>query len=389
MKGFSTKCIHIGKCEEGIVSPHVVPIYQTVNFDYRSAEEADSILTEKKKGYIYSRYRNPTVDALCEKVRAIEEGEGCLAFASGMAAISSSMVSAIKTGDHVVASHKIYGGTHEFLTTHLNRMGIEVSFIDTTRVGNITDVIKKNTKIIYVEPLSNPTLDVTDIKAIGKISKEEGLLLVVDNTFTPPPLFYPLKVGADVCIHSATKYLSGHGDIVGGIVTGKGAFMKSLEGTMRHYGGTLTPFSAWLALRGIKTLALRMERHCSNAMSLALFLESHPKVLRVYYPGLASHPQHALARNMFSAYGGMLSFTLSDGVQAARRMMDAMRLCKITVSLGDVETLVTFPSVSSHSGLSSEERKKAGIEEGLVRVSVGIEDAEDIIDDFAQALKQA
>jgi methionine-gamma-lyase len=388
MKGFSTKCIHIGKSEEGIVSPHVVPIYQTVNFDYRSVEEADSILTEKKKGYIYSRYRNPTVDALCEKVCAIEEGEACCAFTSGMSAISSCFLSILQSGDHVVVSNRIYGGTHGLLTSHLSKMNIEISFVDTTDPLVVERSMKDNTKIVYAEPLSNPTLDVTDIAALSRISFKNGALLLVDNTFTPPPLFYPLKVGADVCIHSVTKYLSGHGDIVGGIVTGKGVFMKSLEETMRHYGGTLTPFNAWLALRGIKTLALRMERHCSNAMSLALFLESHPKVLKVYYPGLESHPQHALARDMFSVYGGMLSFTLSDGVQAARHMMDAMRLCKITVSLGDVETLVTFPSVSSHSGLSSEERKKAGIEEGLVRVSVGIEDAEDIIDDFTQALEQ-
>lgn len=389
MKGFSTKCIHMGKSEEGIISPHVIPIYQTVNFDYRSAEEADSILTEKKKGYIYSRYRNPTVDAFCEKVRAIEEGDSCFAFASGMSAISSCFLSIVRPGEHIVVSNRIYGGTHELLTSYLSRMGIETSFVDATDLPAVEGSMRDNTRVIYAEPLSNPTLDVTDIAALSKISLKSGALLLVDNTFTPPPLFYPLKAGADASIHSATKYLSGHGDIVGGIVTGKGVFMKSLEGTMRHYGGTLAPFSAWLALRGMKTLALRMERHCSNAMSLALFLESHPKVLKVFYPGLETHPQHALAREMFSAFGGMLSFTLSGATQAARRMMDAMRLCKITVSLGDVETLVTFPSVSSHSGLSSEERKKAGIEEGLVRVSVGIEDAEDIIDDFTQALAKA
>ncbi|MFQ5892104.1 MAG: trans-sulfuration enzyme family protein, partial [Candidatus Methanofastidiosia archaeon] len=311
-----------------------------------------------------------------------------LSFASGMAAISSSILALVKAKDHIVASKILYGGTYEFLTKQLSDMKVSVTFVDFKNLEDIENAIVKNTKIIYTEPLSNPTLDISDIPSISETAKNHNVMLFVDNTFTPPPIFQPLKFGPDVCIHSATKYFSGHGDVVGGVVVGKVDFIKKLSEVMKYYGGIMSPFNAWLLLRGVKTLAVRMEKHSKNALKVARFLENHEKVEKVNYPGLRSHPQHSLAKKMFSNFGGMLSFEVEGGYEGGRRLMDSLELCVITVSLGEVETLIIHPASSSHAQMPKVKREKIGISDGLVRISVGIEDVEDIIGDLENALSK-
>ncbi|MFQ6087488.1 MAG: trans-sulfuration enzyme family protein [Candidatus Methanofastidiosia archaeon] len=388
LKGFSTKCVHQKRIDTSKVTPHVIPIFQTVNFDYKTQEEARSIIAGEKKGYVYTRYGNPTIDSFNSIICELEKGEAALSFASGMASISSSILALVKAKDHIVASKILYGGTYEFLTKQLSDMKISVTFVDFKKLEDVENSIVKNTKIIYTEPLSNPTLNISDISSISEIAKDHNVMLLVDNTFTPPPIFQPLKFGADVCIHSATKYFSGHGDVVGGVVVGKVDFIEKLSEVMKYYGGIMSPFNAWLLLRGVKTLALRMEKHSENALKVARFLENHKKVKKVNYPGLKSHSQHVLAKKMFSNFGGMLSFEVEGGYEGGCRFMDALELCKITVSLGEVETLVIHPASSSHAQMPKVKRKKIGITDGLVRISCGIEDVEDIIEDLEKALEK-
>jgi methionine-gamma-lyase len=318
---------------------------------------------------------------------SLEGSQAGLAFSSGMAAETSLFLSMLKSGDHLLSTNTIYGGTFGLISSLLTKFGIEVSFVDTTNQEIIKAGLRENTKMIFLESPANPTMTVSDISEISKIAKEKGAILAVDNTFATPYFQRPLELGADVVVESCTKYIGGHGDLLGGIAVGSDELIQNMKRPALLTGGTMGTHEAWLCLRGLKTLHLRMERHASNAMKLAQFLESHPKVDRVNYPGLASHPQRIVAEKQMSGWGGMLSFDLKGGIKAGRKLVNNLKLCSLAVSLGSVDTLVEHPASMTHVVMPKEMRERLGISDGLVRVSVGIEDAEDILTDFEQGIE--
>jgi methionine-gamma-lyase len=384
--GFATKAVHAGQHPDPSAGSVVVPIYETSTFVFENAEQGAARFAGKEEGYIYTRLGNPTIRALEKNVAALENGEDARACASGMAAINTAVMSMVKMGDHVVATDCLYGGTVKLFLSILSKFGVEFTLVDSSNETNVEAAIRKNTKLVYLETPSNPTLKLTDIRAVAKIAKNHNVLTMVDNTFMSPYFQRPLELGADVVIHSLTKYLSGHSDVVGGIIVGSNTFIKALDPTLKTTGATLGPFEAWLTLRGIKTLPLRMERHNENALKVAEFLESHPKIGKVYYPGLKSHPQHELAKRQMSGFGGVICFEVKGGLEAGVKLMNSVRLCTLAVSLGAVETLIEHPASMTHAIVPKEEKLKAGITDSLVRLSVGIEDVEDIIEDLRQAL---
>jgi len=386
--GFSTRAVHAGKDVRVSERPHVVPIYQTVNYEYRDFDELVRVGQGKKPGYFYSRYGNPTVDALNHAVADLEGGDAAFSFASGMAAITSSLLALVKPGDHVVASAFLYGGAYRFLSEYLPSLGTEVTFVDPFDPQAWEHGFRKNTRAVYAEPLINPTLGVVDIRAWSDAAHRRGAFVLVDNTFTPPPLFQPLAWGVDGVVHSTTKYIEGHGDTLGGVAVGSQDWISRVRTIGKVYGGTMAPLAAWLTLRGLRTLAIRMEKSCANAAALASFLHAHPAVERVHYPGLEGHRQHGLAKKQFSSPGAMVAFEIRGGIPSVRRFCDALRVITATVSLGEVDTIVSHPATASHAGLTPEAHKRCGITDGLLRLSVGVEDAADLIDDVAQALKK-
>lgn len=306
-----------------------------------------------------------------------------------MAAIATALFSATKTGDHIVAPRALYGGTHHLFSEELPHLGFKISMVDARDPEEIAEAIRDDTKVIYIETPGNPLLELTDIPAVVEIARRRGLVTIADNTFATPFCQRPLELGVDLVVHSATKYLGGHGDTIAGIIVGpQESIQRARETTLRYLGSVLGPFDAWLILRGMHTLPLRMERHCANALALARFLESLPKVERVYYPGLPSHPQHDLARRQMSAYGGMISFEVRGGVEAGARLLDGVRLCTLTASLGDVRTLISHPASMTHAAniVPRGQRLAAGIGDGLIRLSVGLEDPNDLIEDLERAL---
>lgn len=375
-----------GEFDYSKVRSHIPPLFQTVNFEYEDVEEGLAIFSRKQPGYIYTRYSNPTIDLFGKVVAEIEEAEHHAAAASGMAAISGVALSFLKPGDHIVSSKQIYGGTYTFFQQRLNDLNIQTTFVDITRPDEIVKAITPQSKMLYTEVLGNPNLVVADIAKLAEIAHTHHLFFVVDNTFTPPPIIQPLKLQADIVMHSATKYIGGHGDLIGGIVLGSKELVDKVRQTIEYYGGALSPFNAWLALRGIKTLGIRIERQCHNASAIATFLNGHAKVVKVHYPGLKDHPQHDLANQQMHGFGAMVSFELKGGFAAGKRLMDAVRVCHFTVSLGEIDTLIIHPASTSHVGLNAAERQVLGISDGLVRLSVGIEDIDDLLDDLRQAL---
>ncbi len=371
----------------------VTPIHPSVTYIYERMEELDEVFAGTRPGYVYTRYGNPTVAALEESVAALEEGEAAMAFASGMAAIHAALLaSGVRAGSAVVAARDIYGATYALLDRLLRTQGVTVSFVDVTDLSEVAAVCTSlRPAVVLVETISNPLLKVADLPALAEIAHEYGAALIVDNTFATPVLVQPLKLGADLVIHSATKYLSGHGDALGGIVVTSRTRWTGLLEVLKVTGGNLGPHEAWIILRGLKTLPLRMRQHCENALTLARHLEGHPRIGRVYYPGLPSHRQHELAGKLFQGrgYGGVLSFELDGaGRREVFHFFEALRLCLPATTLGDVCTLVLYPAHSSHRALSAEERARIGIGDSLVRMSVGIEDVEDIIWDVEQALQR-
>ncbi len=369
------------------VRPHVVPIYQTTNFEYKDADEGLAVFRHDKPGYMYTRYRNPNPDLFGHMVCSLEQGEGVVTTASGMAALSSTLLTFLKPGDHIVASSSIYGGSRSFMRDQLAALKIETTFVDITDQDAVQKAFRPESKVLFTEVLGNPNLTVADIPALAEVARQHQLLFVIDNTFTPPPIFQPLQHGAHISLHSATKYLGGHGDLVGGVIVCAVAEMaQAIQKTSEMYGHALNPFNAWLAARGTKTLVLRLQRQCANAETLAHFLASHPKVERVYYPGLASHPQHLLARRLLNGFGAMLSFEVQGGLSAGKKVLDAVQVCHFTVSLGEIDTLIIHPASTSHVGLTTAEREAIGIRDGLLRLSVGIEDIDDLLSDLQQAL---
>ena len=342
-------------------------------------------LESEDPGYAYTRFSNPTHTVLEKKIASLEEGEAAVTTASGMAAIATTTFTAMEKGEHLISARGIYTSTHSFFS-RLPSWGMEVSFIDQTRPAEIADSLKENTKLIFLETPSNPLLDLADIREIAGLIKGKGTQIMVDNTFATPYYQSPLILGADIVVHSATKYLSGHLDTMGGAIVGSKDFIQSCAETLTLMGGIMNPFNAWLIMRGIKTLPLRMERHSQNALALARWLEGEPKVKRVYYPGLPSHPQHELALRQMNGASGMVSFEAAGDQEGARKLVENIRLCSLAVSLGGPETLLEHVATMSHLNMSLEERAAVGISEGLIRMSVGLEDAEDIIQDLSSAL---
>jgi methionine-gamma-lyase len=385
---FATKVVHAGQELDRSTGAVVVPIYETSTFAFSDAEQGARRFIGAEEGYIYTRLGNPTTRALERSLAELEEGEDARACASGMAAINTAVLSLVNKGDHVVTTESLYGGTAKLFFDILPKFGVQFPVVDLSEPKDVEGAIRENTKIIYVETPANPTMKLTDIKATSKIAKEHGIITMVDNTFMSPYFQQPLKLGADVSIHSLTKYLSGHSDVIGGAIITSKAIIGLIDPVLRNTGATLGPFDAWLTLRGIKTLAVRLDRHNKNALKIARFLETHPKIKIVNYPGLQSHPQHELARKQMTGFGGVLSFEVKGGLGAAKKLMNSVSLCTLAVSLGAVESLIEHPASMTHFIVPKEERLKIGITDSLVRLAVGIEDAEDIISDLNQALEK-
>ncbi len=387
-QSFATRAIHAGEQPDLATGALNLPIYQSSTFVFQSAEEGAAVFSGERPGYVYTRWGNPTVAAFERKLADLEGAEAALACSSGMAAISTALLTALKAGDHVVVSSTVYSATVNLFSHRLTRLGIEVTFVDGTDVAAFRRALRPATRVLYVETPGNPTLALSDLRAVAQLAHEAGALCFADNTFATPYNQLPLKLGVDVVLHSATKYLCGHGDVIAGVLAGPAGFVRRAQTEVqRDYGSVLAPFAAWLLVRGMQTFPLRMERHNRNALTVARFLEQHPAVARVYYPGLPSHPQYALACRQMRGGGGMVCFEVAGGLEAGRRLMNRVRLCTLAVSLGDTKTLISHPASMTHSYISAEARQRAGITDGLVRLSVGLEDPEDIIADLDQALR--
>ncbi len=375
---FATKSIHLGQQPDASTGAVIVPIYQTATYAQADAEQS--------KGYEYSRTGNPTRTALETVLAGLENGGHGLAFASGMSAVDS-VVRLLSKGDHVVVSEDVYGGTYRLFKKVIERFGLSFTFADTSDLGVLERAIQPDTKMLWIESPSNPLLKLTDISSAAKMARSKGILTVVDNTFMSPYFQRPLELGCDIVVHSTTKYLGGHSDVIGGaVVVNDYEINERLKFIQNSAGAIPGPFDCWLVLRGVKTLALRMERHNANAQAVAEFLEGHPKVERVIYPGLRSHPQHELARRQMAGFGGMVSFWPKGGIQSSRAIPKATRLFVLAESLGGVESLISSPAAMTHASIPAESRKKTGIRDDLIRLSVGIEDADDLIEDLGKSL---
>jgi methionine-gamma-lyase len=392
--GFATKCCHAGQNCDPVTGAHNTPIYQTTTYAFQDVDHGARLFRDAfnpevglQDGFIYTRFGNPTQQALEKKIAALEEGEAALAFSSGMAAISAVFFLMAKPGDRILADNSLYGTTRDFLVQIMEKFGAKVTFVDFSNLVQVRMALSPETKVLYCESPTNPRLKCVDISALAALAKTVGAATVVDNTFLTPFFQKPLLLGADVVVHSATKYLSGHGDCISGLVVGSQRMINELRCVIHNnLGGVISPFNAWLVLRGIKTLPLRMKQHELNAMSIAAFLQNHPAVEAVHYPGLATHPQHAVAKKQASGYGGVLSFELKGGFDAGKSLMNRVKLCTLAVSLGDVDTLIEHPASTTHAVVPREERLAAGLTDGLVRLSVGIESLEDLIQDLQQGL---
>jgi len=385
-KGFNTKLIHAGAFDDEFGSA-TVPIYQTSTFRFKSAQHGADCFAGKSDGYIYTRIGNPTIRAFEQNIAELENGFDGIATSSGMGAVSTVYMALLGAGSHIISSDAVYGPARGLLEQDFSRYNVEASFVNTSKVENIIAAIKPNTKVLYIETPANPTMDITDIAACSKIAKEHNLLLVVDNTFCSPYLQKPLDFGADVVLHSITKFINGHADIVGGVIVAKDPeIYKKIRHSMVYMGCNMDPTQAFMVLRGVKTLAIRIERAQENAMKVAEYLQSHPKVAWIKYPGLESHPQFELAKKQMNGFGSMMSFGLKGGYEAGKKLMDNVHLAILAVSLGGVETLIQHPASMTHAGVSKENKNAAGITDDLVRFSVGIEDVDDIIDDLKHGL---
>jgi len=376
--GFSTDAIHAGQKPDPTTNAVIPPIHPTTTY-YQ--EEIG-----KHKGYVYSRSGNPTRDTLQKNIATLEKGKYALAFSSGLAAIHA-MSTLLKSGDHAIVSNDVYGGTYRLFERVLTDYGLSFTFVDTTKIENIERAIQPNTKLVHIETPTNPLLAITDIVEVANLCRSKNLILSVDNTFMSPYFQNPLELGADIVVHSATKYLGGHSDLIGGIlVFNSDEFYERLKFIQNAIGAILSPFDCWLLLRSVKTLAVRMERHNQNAMKVAEYLQSHPKVKRVFYPGLETHPQHSIAKKQMRGFGGMVSFEVED-FETAKNILYRFKIFTLAESLGGVESLVCHPATMTHASIPKEIREKNGLTDGLIRLSVGIEDVEDLLNDLEQALK--
>ncbi|MCX6272596.1 MAG: aminotransferase class I/II-fold pyridoxal phosphate-dependent enzyme [Bacteroidetes bacterium] len=385
--GFNTKLIHAGDVDDQFGSA-TVPIYQTSTFTFENAEHGAQCFAGERSGYMYTRLANPTIDALERQIAILEHGYGAIAVSSGMAAASTIYLGLLNTGDHIISTDAIYGASRTVMEKQFVRFGFQSTYIDTTDLEEIKKAIRPNTKVLYIETPANPTMGITDLAACSRIAKKHGLVLVVDNTFCSPYLQNPLDLGADIVFHSMTKFINGHADVVAGvIITKEKAHYTQLRTMMTNLGCNMDPHQAYLVIRGLKTLGIRIDRGQDNAQKVAEFLEKHPKIEWVKYPGLSSHPQYELGKQQMRGSGTMISFGLKSGFTGGKVLMNNVHLALLAVSLGGVETLIQHPASMTHSKVSTEDKNNAGITDDLIRLSVGIEDVQDIINDLSQALE--
>ena len=390
--GQATRAIHAGETDTATTkksgTPLLPPIYQNSTFRFANASECAEAFQDEESGYVYTRWGNPTQEILEKKLAVLEEGEAALATASGMGAVSTALLTAFTDGGHVVAMENLYSATFQILNEDLRRFGIETTFVDATDSAQVERAIRADTKVLYLESPTNPLLKLVDLRKCAQIAKAHGITTIIDNTFSTPCGQQPIPLGIDVVVHSMTKYLSGNGAVIAGAIIGEKTFIThAKEGALRNFGAVISPFNAWLTLQGLTTLPLRFARHTENAARVATFLEAHPAVTWVRYPGLKSHPQHELAKRQMDTFGGMITLELKGGREAGETLVDKLHICSLAVSLGDVRTLICHPASTTHSHVPTEIRHRTGITDGLVRISVGLEDIEDILTDLAQALK--
>jgi methionine-gamma-lyase len=382
---FRTLSIHAGQQPDPSTGALATPVYFTSTFSYGTAEEGQARFSGQNPGYIYSRFANPTTAALEQKLAALEGADEALVVASGMAAVSAIMYALTNAGDEVAFIDPVYGGTDAFLRNTLTRAGVTLSRYSSDK--DFAERVKPNTKVVLFEPITNPTLKVIDTRIVVEAARKVGALVICDNTFLTPYLFRPLEIGADIVMHSGTKYLSGHGDIIAGIVAGRSELMQKIRTVaLKHIGSPIGPQEAYLLQRGVKTLTLRMDAHIDNARKVADFLAAHPKVAKVYYPGHASHPGHQAIADTATGFGGMVAVDIEGGFAKAAVFLNNLQLFAQAVSLGDVESLACHPASTTHAAMTAEDRQRAGVSENLVRLSIGVEDADDLIADLAQAL---
>lgn len=387
---FDTKTIHSGSEKKNANNALNPPIYQTSTFVFDSIDHVDKVMSFESDDYVYTRGNNPTLRLFEDRMATLEGGEGAVAFASGMAAISSVMFSLLSPGDNMIVHRTLYGSSYGVATKLLPKYNIDYKIANLTELDNLEKVIDKNTKVIYFETPSNPDLSIIDIESVVKIAKEKGIKVVVDNTFATPYFQNPLELGVDVVVHSATKYISGHGDVVAGVAISKDMeYINSLKFEyMCEFGGAMSPFNGWLLLRGLKTLGLRMRQHEENAKKVAEFLNKHPKVKKTMYPGLPEFKGNEIAKKQMRGFGAMIAFEIDGNLEDAKRFVESVELAQLAVSLGDCETLIELPAAMTHRGYPREELEKFGLTESMIRISVGLEDVEDIITDLDNALKK-
>ena len=383
--GFETQAIR-GQLERTQYLEHSVPLYLTSSFVFEDAEDMRASFADEKERNIYSRYSNPNTIEFINKVCQMEGAETGFAFASGMAAVYSTFAALLKSGDHIVSASSVFGATHSLFVNYFPKWNIETTYFDINAPETIESCIQPNTKILFAESPTNPAVDIIDLELLGKIAKKHNLILIIDNCFATPYLQQPIKWGADLVIHSATKLMDGQGRVLGGITVGRADLIKDIYLFSRLTGPTLSPFNAWVLSKSLETLAVRLERHCENALKVAEFLENHPQVNKVKYPFLKSHPQYAIAQKQMKLGGNIVAFEIKGGIEAGRTFLDKIKLCSLSPNLGDTRTIVTHPASTTHSKLSVEERLAVSITDGLVRVSVGLETVADVIADLEQAL---
>ena len=384
-KHFETEAIRT-QTERSQFSEHSTPMYLTSSFVFDDAEDMRASFAEEKEKNLYSRFSNPNTTEFVDKIVAMEGAESGYAFATGMAAIFSTFGALLKSGDHIVSCRSVFGSTHSLFTKYLPKWNIETSYFKVNQMEKIESLIKPNTKILYAETPTNPAVDILDLELLGKIAKKHNLLLVIDNCFATPYLQQPIKFGADIVVHSATKLIDGQGRVLGGIAVGKADLIREIYLFSRNTGPALSPFNAWILSKSLETLAVRVDKHCENALKVATFLESNTQVNWVKYPFLKSHPQYEIAKKQMKLGGNIIAFEIKGGIDAGRSFLNHIKMCSLSANLGDTRTIVTHPASTTHSKLVENDRLEVGITDGLVRISVGLEHVEDIINDLKEAL---
>ncbi|WP_456421766.1 trans-sulfuration enzyme family protein [Lutibacter sp.] len=383
---FETDAIRT-QLERSQFQEHSTPLYVTSSFVFEDAEEMRASFTEEKERNIYSRFSNPNTTEFVEKVVQMEGAEDGYAFATGMAAVFSTFAALLNSGDHIVSARSVFGSTHTLFTNYFPKWNITTSYFDINKPEEIESLIQPSTKILYAESPTNPGVDIIDLELLGNIAKKHNLLLVIDNCFATPYIQQPIKFGADLVLHSATKLMDGQGRVLGGVVVGKSDLVREIYLFSRNTGPALSPFNAWVLSKSLETLAVRIEKHCENALKLATFLENHVEISKVKYPFLKSHPQYNIAKKQMKLGGNIIAIEVKGGLEAGKKFLNTIKMCSLSANLGDTRTIVTHPASTTHSKLSSEEQLAAGITPGLVRISVGLEHVSDIINDINQALK--